>query len=244
MSSTTNGGIDVLDLKQEDMESKADLEEDARNKITDKELSECDRENLSHVGLIQGGCGHVLFMRNPSGEIVGHDDDIFELEFIKHNDKSAGKDHGADAPMKKNASLIGNNLEDFICPHLHTTIFNCVEQMKVAMSQRTFHFYAAEGKTFALSISSTDPDYSIVGIEIESSADSQEVGIRYSSGTLFSNWSFDLQFRLRTSVCRQLLLYVGSPGADHGILRERHACKHRMRCSVPCNEALRQRDGL
>lgn len=134
--------------------------EDTRNTISDKELSECDRENLSHIGLVQGGCGHVLFIKNPCGQIVGHDRDIRQVDFIS---------------AKNGSALIGNFLKDFIPVLLHTTIMQCVEQMKVAMSRRTFHFYAIPGKTFALSISSTETDYSGIAIEIEASGDSQEV---------------------------------------------------------------------
>lgn len=178
--------------------------EDARNTITDKELSECDREDLSHIGLIQGGCGHVLFIKNPSGEVVGHDDHICEVEFIHKPTTTTGKNH---------VSLVGAHLKDLIPDNLYTTIMGCVEQMRVALSHRTFHFHPLPdiNKTFALSISSPDEDYEVVSIEIESSTDSHEVRTRsllflsIADGHLINGRVFltmDKLIVIRNPVCR------------------------------------------
>lgn len=145
-------------------------EPSVRNNISDKELNECDREDLSHIGLVQGGCGHVLFVSNPEGEIIGHDDDVCQLEFIQ---PQMMRMDGDDKP-----TLIGTQLKDCIPAPVYAAIIECVNQMILAMSHRTFHFYSVPGKTFSLSISSTEDDYSVVGIEIEVSKDSQAVRTR------------------------------------------------------------------
>ncbi len=152
--------------EDEAMQKPKESVEDQRNTITDKELSECDREDLSHIGLVQGGCGHVLFIKASSGEIIGHDSDIHQVDFISH-----------DSASLKSSTLIGSLLIDCVPGELHKTILECILQMRMALSHRTFYFYAVSGKTFALSISSIEADYSIVGIEIEISTDSQEVRI-------------------------------------------------------------------
>ena len=143
--------------------------EDKPTLVWQKELSECDREDLSHIGLIQGGCGHVLFIKHPSGVIIGHDQDIHQVEFLLPPQKS-------ESSSKR--SFIGTRLKDCIPAQLHATIVDCISQMRMAMSSRTFSFYAVSDKTFALSISSTEPDYSVIGIEIESTPDGQEVRLQ------------------------------------------------------------------
>ena len=166
MSSHMNTNMEEEEpIPQEEAKEREDnLIEDRRNTITQKELSECDREDLSHIGLIQGGCGHVVFIKHPSGVIIGHDQDIRQVEFFTPPPREPSK-----------ISLIGTRLIDCIPAPLHGTILDCISQMRMAMSHRTFYFYAMSQRTFALSISSPEPDYSVIGIEIESSPDSQEV---------------------------------------------------------------------
>lgn len=163
----TNMEDDEPTSQEETKQREDDLIDDKRNTISQKELSECDREDLSHIGLIQGGCGHVLFIKHPSGVIIGHDEDVRQVEFFTPPPREPSK-----------VSLIGTRLVDCIPLQLHTTILECVSQMRMAMSLRTFYFYAVGDKTFALSISSTEPDYSVIGIEIESTPDGQEVRLQ------------------------------------------------------------------
>ena len=65
--------------------------EDKKNQITSTELSECDREELHHIGQIQGGqTGHAIFFSNNSAStdgcltIYAADQDILSVDFINH----------------------------------------------------------------------------------------------------------------------------------------------------------------
>ena len=156
----------------------------SRSTITDRELSECDREDLRHIGSIQGDCGHVIFIKYPSGEILAHDLNIHDIPWVRARDgkiryedtasedsaDAVGSEFAADLP-----SLTGDSLQNWIPFSLHRIIYDCVEQMKSAMSQRTFTFYTHRSLTSALSISSTMPDCPVVGIEIEMDSNAHEV---------------------------------------------------------------------
>ena len=54
-----------------------------RNKISEKELSECDREQLHLVGHIQGGSGHVIFLSYPSGQIIAADAQVRAVSWVR-----------------------------------------------------------------------------------------------------------------------------------------------------------------
>ena len=54
-----------------------------RNLISDKELSECDREKLHLIGHVQGGSGHVLFISYPEGKILAGDANAASVPWIR-----------------------------------------------------------------------------------------------------------------------------------------------------------------
>jgi hypothetical protein len=117
---------------------------DQCNIISDKELSECGREDIGHIGLVQGGCGHVLFIKNPSEEIVGHDGDIEQVEFIKSQDSKKVSGNGSSSPPIV-SNLVGGQLKDVVPGSLHNTITQCVAQMTMELSRRTFSWQSIEG---------------------------------------------------------------------------------------------------
>ena len=53
--------------------------------ITEKELSECDREQLHLLGNIQDGAGNVLFFSYPSREILAADLKVRAVPWIREN---------------------------------------------------------------------------------------------------------------------------------------------------------------
>ena len=57
-----------------------------RNLISDKELSECDREKLHLIGHTQGGSGHALFISYPEGKILACDANAFTVPWIRRRD--------------------------------------------------------------------------------------------------------------------------------------------------------------
>ena len=54
-----------------------------RNDISEKELSECDREKLHLLGHIQGDSGNVLFFSYPEGRILAADANIRNISWIR-----------------------------------------------------------------------------------------------------------------------------------------------------------------
>jgi hypothetical protein len=167
----------------------------ARSQISQKELSECDREPLHHIGSIQGGTGHLLFINYPSGKIIAYDEKIQQIPWIVHRTKTAkhqvprgdepfayssDSDSSATSTSQSGDTSLGPNdmldtyLQSWIPYKLYTIIYNTVEGMKVAQSQRGFHFYTHRKVPYALSLSTTMDDFSVIGIEIEE-ADAEEV---------------------------------------------------------------------
>lgn len=57
-----------------------------RNLISDKELSECDREKLHLIGHTQGGSGHALFISYPEGKILACDANAFTVPWIRRRE--------------------------------------------------------------------------------------------------------------------------------------------------------------
>lgn len=202
------------------------METDPRNMISQKELNECDREPLHHIGALQGDSGHCLFFQYPSGRIVGHDEKIHFVKWIRprelrsastakllmsaqhitfaqethtiHPRKHADSDTldlsdvestsssvsclGYDEEIENGApDMIGTYIQAWIPFRLYSTIFEIVEGMKKALSQRSFHFYIHRGRSYALSISTTALDYSVIGVEIEEAENSNETADSFCS---------------------------------------------------------------
>lgn len=63
--------------------------------------------------------------------------------------------------------LLGSYLQFWVPYGLYLEMFEAVEGMKKAKSTRTFHFYKHKRSSYALTLSTTSWDCSIVGIEIE-----------------------------------------------------------------------------
>lgn len=164
---------------------------DTRSHISHKELSECDREPLHHIGSIQGDAGHLLFFEYPSGRITAHDRDIRRVKWVRHRD--VGVVNGVlDAPSSDGTSslsssqssltedqehipLLGTYLHCWIPYSLYMIVTDMVEDMKMARSQRAFNFFNYRKRSYAISISTTMSDYSVVSMEVEELENEQEV---------------------------------------------------------------------
>ena len=153
------------------------MDEDLKNdnSITTKELSECDREALHQIAYIQGGAGHLLFISYPEGKILSHDEHIRQLVWFRDEDDNINEGEGAPAQEgiaerieTLNLSYInGSFLDTWIPRDLYKTLMGLIEKMKNDLSQRAFHFHSHNSTSYAISISTTLPDASIIGIEIE-----------------------------------------------------------------------------
>jgi len=54
-----------------------------RSLISDKELSECDREKLHLIGHTQGGSGHTIVITYPEGKILACDAKVCEVPWVR-----------------------------------------------------------------------------------------------------------------------------------------------------------------
>jgi len=81
-----------------------------RDEITEKELSECDREKLHLVGHIQGNSGHVLFISYPSGKILACDARIRVTPWVRQRGSMNRKRSAAQ--MQDNNTNNNSNRED------------------------------------------------------------------------------------------------------------------------------------
>jgi hypothetical protein len=163
---------------------------DARSHITPKELSECDREKLHHIGFIQGGSGHLIIFEYPCGKITAHDRDIRNIKWIRQREGNSGFMDFNDGTSSLSSSqsslteeaepvpLLGAFLHCWIPYNLYMVVTDMVVDMKKARSQRAFNFFTHRKKSYAISLSTTVLDYSIVSMEIELAEDGQEVSVR------------------------------------------------------------------
>jgi hypothetical protein len=142
-----------------------------RDSKTDKELTECDRERLDFIARIQGGAGHLIFIEYPSGRILAHDRDIRKVPWIKE-----GNERCSDLPNSVEESLIDSDLASFCPEDLYEALLSDLRKLSVSSSPRTFRFYSHKDNAYAISVTSTASDYSIIGIEIEE-IDSDQVSI-------------------------------------------------------------------
>lgn len=172
------------------------------NLISEKELSECDREKLHLIGNIQDGAGHVLFFSFPEAVILAADlkvrdvpwictpnervDSAATLQASRKGRQAVGERpdevlEGEKANAKDAQLLLGLKLSDCIPSELFTDILEAIETMEKAQSSRTFRFFTYEGESFAISVSSTHDGFSIVGIEIEEVQEFEETGNFYNT---------------------------------------------------------------
>ena len=166
-----------------------------KDEITEKELSECDREKLHMIGHIQGNSGNVLFISFPAGKILACDARIRAIPWVRqrgtptrkrrgshssHSDTSvtvscsmsvstAGTgDPVAEEELEtKSRELIGSYLQYYVPYKLYLEIFDAVENMKTSKSSRTFHFFKHKDASYAITLFTTSRDCSTIGIEIE-----------------------------------------------------------------------------
>jgi hypothetical protein len=170
-------------------------EEPFRSLITQKELSECDREQLHHIGVIQGDTGHLLMFEYPSGRITAHDQNIRKVKWIRHREGSSTLFEGTGGSSTDETSslsssqsslnglidgvehvpLLGENLHCWIPYMLYMQVTKMVEDMKKARSQRAFYFFTHRKRSYALSVSTTSTDFFILAMEIEEDIPGQAV---------------------------------------------------------------------
>jgi len=213
-----------------------------RHLITDKELSECDREQLHLIGTIQDGVGHVFFFSHPMGEVLALDVKIMDIPWIRnpientdnddddnddhdnatstetsedYNDDDDGDEENTDGPnmnkrQKIDASLegchqsksnvekkkgfetvhpklmhasqlLGKNIERCIPKSLMQDIVQAIDTMKKGRSQRSFRFFSYQNENFAISVSTTTNDFSLIGVEVECVEDFEDTGDFYNT---------------------------------------------------------------
>ena len=138
----------------------------------ESELSECDRIPLHFIGGLQANCGHVLFWQHPSGTIVASDALIHQLPWIRKcqdNERDDSDPAAADDDLEHSRpSLLGDALQEWIPENLFKEIMDIVRDMRTDGSQRVFHFSTlTDHQTFAISLSTTSTDCSLIGMEIE-----------------------------------------------------------------------------
>jgi light-regulated signal transduction histidine kinase (bacteriophytochrome) len=165
--------------------------------ISEMELTECDRENLHLLGHIQGDAGNVIFFSFPEGKILamdtkihdevpwfkyrGHPDDLRRSSSIAMSvdgddaistDKSKQVTSTSSAQSEEIQSLaqdvLGSSLANWVPCKLHKEIYEAVEDMKRGRSQRAFQFFSYQNNSsFAISLSTTKWDVSVIGMEVE-----------------------------------------------------------------------------
>lgn len=171
--------------------------------ISDKQLSECDREKLHLVGNIQDGAGHVLFFSFPEAKIVAADLSVWAIPWIRSSAdeaaavaaSQAGNDEkmqevgessdemedDGKVKLKDARLLLGLKIADCVPSELLEDIMEAIDSMEKAKSQRTFRFFTYEGESYSISVSSTKNDFSIVGVEIEEVDEDEETGSFYNT---------------------------------------------------------------
>lgn len=147
--------------------------------LSDKELTDCDREKLHLLGHIQGQAGHVLYVSYPEGKIVAADAQVRFIPWVQQEDAmmSSSKEDDKEAPpsprsverpYKDTQDMLGTPLAGWIPTKLHEDIWEAIKGMIEAKSRRVFHFYSHGTSSYAITVHTTNEDYSSIGIEIES----------------------------------------------------------------------------
>lgn len=150
-----------------------------RNAITHKELSECDREQLHLIGNIQGDCGHVLVLKLPEETIVAADAGILAVPFIhkekekdEDNDMSDDDDYGRyNNAHQELMRFLGSSWKDWIPNDIYDTTMAAIKSLT---THRGFRFVTFQGLQYALSVSYDENDSSMISIEIEAIARSEQ----------------------------------------------------------------------
>ncbi|KAG7354162.1 diatom phytochrome 1 [Nitzschia inconspicua] len=162
--------------------------------ITDMGLTECDREKIHFLQHIQADVGHVLFFSFPEGKILATDTKIrqavpwFQYRGRPEECRSSvalstdGEDnengeaaHGASTNISLQSAEVQSLLEDVLGSSLiswvpyscYKQIYEALEEMKKGRSQRSFLFFCYKKRSYAISLSTTKLDMSIIGMEIE-----------------------------------------------------------------------------
>jgi two-component system, chemotaxis family, sensor kinase Cph1 len=149
------------------------------NHISENEMNECDRIGLHHIDRIQADSGHVLYWRHPSGSIAAYDALLHEVPWIRKGrednanlnidtfEKKFKFRKGMAPTAEPQPSLLGETLQDWIPMSLYNAIMGLLKGMMSSRSHRTCHFSSYCNKAYAISLSTTESDYSMIGMEIE-----------------------------------------------------------------------------
>lgn len=153
--------------------------------ISETQPTECDRQQIQFTGNVQGGAGHALFISYPEGKIIAADEQIRSIPWVmKENAPTFGDsdndypdnstsastaDVSMETPEGSAQDMLGTKLSIWIPPELLKLVFSGVDEMISDKSQRSFRFFenAGEPGSYAISLSPTEDDCAIVGIEIE-----------------------------------------------------------------------------
>lgn len=181
-----------------------DKTDDNQNQvITQKELSECDREELHLIGNVQGNAGHTLFISYPEANIIGADAKIGEVRWVRQRGVAfkrrcntdlgrAENTYAQEKPMGPQAAmngmetgfaeeLIGSSLRLWIPEDLYSEVMESIDSMKKAKSTRTFLFYEYEKDAFAISLSVSGKKFDTVCVEIEDVESTEAAGDFYNT---------------------------------------------------------------
>ncbi|CAB9512451.1 Phytochrome-like protein cph1 [Seminavis robusta] len=206
--------------KDQDRKTAASTRLADRNKISEKELSECDREQLHLVGHIQGGSGHVIFLSYPSGQIIAADAHVRAVPWVrkrgtmplKRKGEFSSNNNNMDTTEMENKSreILGAFLQYWIPFGLYQDLFEAIEGMKMAKSTRTFHFYKHKRKSYAITLSSTSRDCSVVGLEIEEVDGNEATSDFYSTlVSLGRIMEFYVDEKIATTACDTIFNLLG-----------------------------------
>lgn len=116
--------------------------------ISQKELTECDREPVQLIQQVQSGCGHVVFVKQD-GRIVAHDEQFGKVPWV----------------TVSSDGYIGSQLEEWIPDDVLSKIRPVLDGLEIGKSERNFLFHSHDGIAFAISVSMAVAE--IYGIEIE-----------------------------------------------------------------------------
>lgn len=110
-----------------------------RNDISEKELSECDREKLHLLGHIQGDSGNVLFFSYPEGRILAADNNIRNISWIRKrgsNKKMRSASYSGSASVSVSSSTTGGSVSTTAASpkwHPFPTMRNDSNVMKIVL---------------------------------------------------------------------------------------------------------------
>jgi two-component system, chemotaxis family, sensor kinase Cph1 len=133
------------------------------DEIRNEDLTECDREAIHLIGHIQGECGNCIFVNFPAWEIIAVDVTIMKLKILSPAIDNATLDSGWTQPN----DFLGLSLKDVIPNELFSHLEEKVQTLLASRSSKAYLFYKYQGSAFAISVSSSAPDMSILCFEFE-----------------------------------------------------------------------------